>query len=121
MRLFAAAIMIMIGMFHLIAGFAAVLRGSYFVVSENYFLVIDVAVWGWGHLVLGIIVVATGAALFAERPWAYVSGIVIVGLSALGNFMFLPYQPLWAVLIIAVDVAVVWALAMRLRELSVGD
>ena len=33
------------------------------------------------------------------------------GLSMFANFMWLPYYPLWALVIIALDVAVVWAIA----------
>jgi hypothetical protein len=35
-----------------------------------------------------------------------------VGLSLIANFMFLPHYPLWAILIIALDVAIIWALAV---------
>jgi hypothetical protein len=40
-----------------------------------------------------------------------VVGIVVAVLSALANFLFIPYYPLWALVIIALDVAVIWALA----------
>jgi hypothetical protein len=29
----------------------------------------------------------------------------------IANFMFLPYQPVWAIVMIAIDVFVIWALA----------
>jgi hypothetical protein len=37
-------------------------------------------------------------------------------LSALSQFLFLPWQPLWALLIIGIDIAIVWALAVRLSD-----
>ena len=39
-----------------------------------------------------------------------------VELSALSNFMFLPYYPLWSIVIIAFDVAIIWALTATLRN-----
>jgi hypothetical protein len=35
---------------------------------------------------------------------------VLVSLSALANFFFIPYYPLWAIVVIALDVWVIWAL-----------
>ena len=53
----------------------------------------------------------TGFFILTGQPWARVVGIVVAVLSALSNFLFIPYYPLWALVIIALDVAVIWALA----------
>jgi hypothetical protein len=117
LEVFAAVMMMLIGLFHLVIGLAAILRSSFYVVTENYVFNYDVAGWGWVHLVLGIVVGITGIALIIGQTWARVVGVVLVGLSALGNFLFLPYQPLWSLLIIAVDVAVIWALVMHMTQM----
>jgi hypothetical protein len=52
-----------------------------------------------------------GLAVFSGAPWARVVGITLAVLSAIANFFFIPYYPIWAVLIIALDVAVIWGLA----------
>ncbi len=117
LELFAATMMILIGFFHIIVGLAAVLRGSYYVVTPNYAFTINLTAWEWVHLILGLLVGLTGLALIAAQSWARAVGLIIVGLSALANFLFLPYQPVWSLLIIAVDVAIIWALAVNLREL----
>ncbi|MEV5543624.1 hypothetical protein AB0L13_43090 [Saccharopolyspora shandongensis] len=115
-ELFAAVMMIIIGFFHIIVGLAAILRSSYYVVTQNYAFTIDVTTWGWVHLVLGVLVGITGIALITGQSWARVVGMIIAGLSALGNFLFIPYATVWSLLIIAIDVAVIWALAVDLRE-----
>jgi hypothetical protein len=38
--------------------------------------------------------------------------MILAGLSALANFMFIPHYPFWSLLIIALDVFVIWALAV---------
>jgi hypothetical protein len=118
LELFAAVMMIIIGLFHVIIGLAAILRGSYFVVTQNYAFIFDVTAWGWVHLILGLLIGLTGLALISGQSWARVVGMIIVGLSALGNFLFIPYQPVWSLLIIAIDVAVLWALAVHMRKLE---
>lgn len=114
LELFAAIMLVIIGFFHVIVGLAALLRSSYYVVT------IDPTAWGWVHVGLGILLALTGGALGAGQSWARVVGMIIAGLSALGNFLFIPYEPLWALLIIAIDVAVIWALAAHLREPTSG-
>jgi hypothetical protein len=118
LALFASIMMIIIGLFHIVVGLAAVLQSSFYVVAENYAFSIDVGAWGWVHLVLGVLVGLTGIFLMGGQSWARVVGIIIVGLSALGNFLFIPYQPLWSVLIIAVDVAVIWALTVHGQQIG---
>lgn len=114
---FAAVMMILIGLFHIIEGLAAILRGSYYVVTPNYVFEFSVTGWAWVHLIVGILVGITGLVLFTGKPWARIAGLIIVSLSAIANFLFIPYQTAWSLLIIALDVAVIWALAVHLREL----
>jgi hypothetical protein len=118
LELFASVMLILIGLFQLIIGLAAVLRGSYYVVTANYVFGFDVGSWGWTHLVLGVLVALTGVALLGGMAWSRVVGMVLAGLSALSNFLFIPYQPAWSLLIIAIDVAVIWALAVHMRQQS---
>ena len=113
---FAGAIMVMIGFFQTFAGLAAIIEDEFFVVSGNYVYDLDVTAWGWIHLILGIILVFAGLAIFSGAAWARAVGITLAVLSAIANFFFIPYYPVWAVLIIALDVAVIWALASYGRD-----
>ncbi|TCC08780.1 hypothetical protein E0H45_17815 [Kribbella soli] len=107
---FAATMMLMIGAFHVIAGFAAILNDDYFVLVRGYAFDLDITAWGWIHLILGLAVVATGIGLFARQTWAGVVALFLVVLSAIDNFFFIPYAPFWSLLLIALDVWVIWAL-----------
>jgi hypothetical protein len=70
---------------------------------------------GWVHLVGGTVVGFAGYAIFAGKAWARGVGIVIAGLSAIANFLTIPRYPVWSLLVVAMDVAVIWALAVYLR------
>jgi hypothetical protein len=37
-------------------------------------------------------------------------------LSAVANFFFIPYYPVWSIVIIALDVAIIWALTVWDRD-----
>jgi len=57
-----------------------------------------------------------GCYVIAGALWARTIGIVLAGLSMVVNFLFIPVYPLWALTIIAVDMWVIWALAVHGRE-----
>jgi hypothetical protein len=107
---FAATMMLLIGSFHAIAGLVAIFDDEFYVVTRNYTFELDTTVWGWIQLILGVGVAATGWALFARAEWAFITAIMLAGLSAIVNFFFIPYYPFWAIVVIAIDVWVIWAL-----------
>ncbi|WP_238006244.1 hypothetical protein KZZ52_36535 [Dactylosporangium sp. AC04546] len=113
---FAGIMMIIVGLFHIAAGLAAIVENRFFVITPDYLYTFDVTGWGWIHLVGGFVVLLAGCAVFTGRLWARAVGIVLAGLSAIANFLFLPYYPLWSLLIIALDVFVIWALAVHGRR-----
>jgi hypothetical protein len=110
--------MIMIGILHAIEGFVALFKDAYYLVTKSGLAVsVDYTAWGWTHLILGLLLAGTGAALFTGRMWARVVGIIVAGLSILANFAFASAYPWWAVTVIAVDILVIYALTVHGREM----
>jgi hypothetical protein len=107
---FAAVVLLMVGIFQAIAGLVAIIDDDFYVVTQNYTFDLDTTAWGWVHLIIGILLAAVGWSLFARRAWAGVAAITIAMLSAIANFFFIPYYPFWAILMIALAVWVIWAL-----------
>jgi hypothetical protein len=116
LALFAGLMMIMIGSFQAIIGFAAILENEFYVVTPNYAFEVDATVWGWIHLLLGIVLAVAGWGAIVGQLWARVVGITLAVLSAVANFFFIPYYPLWSIVIIALDVFVIWALSVYGRQ-----
>lgn len=116
--MFAAVMLMIIGAFHALNGLSAIIDDKFYVVTPNYLYSIDVTTWGWIHLIFGIIVAAAGIYLLRGAFWAVIVGIIAAVLSAILNFLFIPYYPFWSLLIIALDIVVIWALAMHGRELA---
>jgi hypothetical protein len=109
---FAAVMMLMAGIWQALAGLIAIFNNEFYVATRNYLFEFDATAWGWIHLILGIIVALAGWGLLSGRTWARVVGITVAVLSAIANFAFIPYYPFWSLLIIALDVFVIWALAV---------
>jgi hypothetical protein len=110
LTLFAGVILATVGVFQFFQGLAAVIKGSFYVVAPNNIYEFSTSSWGWIHLILGIVLAVTGFFILTGQAWARVIGIVVAALSALSNFLFIPYYPIWALVLIALDVAVIWAL-----------
>jgi hypothetical protein len=108
---FAGAIMVLIGGFHALMGLAAIIDDGFFRDTQDYAYDLDTTGYGWIHLGLGIVLVLAGLGIFARKTWARTVGILLAMLSAFVNFFFIPSYPVWSVLIIALDIAVIWALA----------
>jgi hypothetical protein len=107
---FAGIMLILGGGFEALQAIAAIVNDKYLVVLPNYVYAIDLTVWGWIHLLIGLALVAIGISLLLGQGWARMAGIVAAAVAALINFTWLPYSPLWAIVLIAVDVLVIWAL-----------
>jgi hypothetical protein len=108
---FAGVMLMLIGTFHALTGLAAILENEFFVVGPNYAYELDVTAWGWLHLIFGVVVAAAGWQIFSGATWARLVGITFAAISAVGNFFFIPYQPVWAILMIALAVLVIAALS----------
>jgi hypothetical protein len=113
---FAGFMLIMIGAFQFFEGLAAIIKDQYYVIGPNYAYHLDVTAWGWIHLIWGVIVAAAGFGVLAGKLWARIVGIAVATISAVTQFFYIPYYPIWAVLIIALDVAVIWALCVYGRD-----
>ena len=113
---FAAVTLVTVSIFQILQAIAAIAEDEVFVTGINYAYAIDVTTWGWIHLTLGIIALAIGLGLLADQTWARVAGIVVAVLVALANFAWLPYYPLWSILVIAFSVLVIWALTTQMKE-----
>jgi hypothetical protein len=107
---FAGVMLLIIGVFQIIDGLVAIIDDNFYVVAKNYTFNLDTSAWGWIHLLLGIALVFVAFGLFSRSAWAGVTAIMLATLSAVVNFFFIPYYPLWSILIIALDVWVIWAL-----------
>jgi hypothetical protein len=100
----------LVGTFQIVQGLVAVLNDDYYVVTRNYTFDLDVSAWGWIHIVIGALMLGVAFGLYARALWAVIGGLAIAMLSALSNFFFIPYYPIWALLLIGIDLWIIWAL-----------
>jgi hypothetical protein len=116
--LFAAIALMMIGAFHFIAGLVGIFDDEFYVVANKWLFEFDTTVWGWIHLIGGILVVLAGFSVLKGHMYGRIIGTTVAVISAIVNFAWLPYQPWWSILMIALSIAVIWALTVHGRDVA---
>ena len=121
--MFAAIMMLLIGFFHVMAGLVAIVDDNFYVATKEYVFQFDRTTWGWIHLILGIVVFLAGLSLFKGAIWARTVGVILGVISAVVGFAWLPWYPIWGILIVIIAVSVIWALTIHGRDadLTHGD
>ena len=112
----AGVLMLLSGLWGFFEGLVAIIRQSFYVTLPNYTFQFNVHGWGWIHLIIGVVLFAAGACVLLGQTWAKLLGIVLAVFSAIANFLFIPYYPVWSIIVIAMDVFIVWALASGLSR-----
>ena len=112
LALFAGAVMMIVGLFQALEGLVALIDDDFYVVRSNYTFDFDTTTWGWVHLIIGIVVAVSGYFVVRGDLWARVFAMVLAGLAAIANFLWIPYYPIWSVLILSLNLLVIWALAV---------
>jgi hypothetical protein len=115
--LFGGIMLVMMGSIEVIQGFVALFKDDYYMVTRSGLVLSwDYSTWGWTHLIIGLIAVGTGIGVLLGQMWARVLGIIIAVISALANLAFIAAYPIWATIVIATDVLVIYALAVHGSE-----
>lgn len=114
----AGIILIVAGVLHVIEGIVGLFNNDFYVVSQKWVFQFNVTTWGWIHILVGIIALLAGIGLFSGAVWARTVAVLVAVLSIIVNFVWLPYYPWWALLIIAFDFFVIWAVTAHGRDIA---
>ncbi|MDY0910049.1 DUF7144 family membrane protein [Microbacterium sp. CFBP9034] len=117
---FAGIVMIIAGAIDALLGLTAILvpTSTIFVTGAEGILLLDVAGWGWWHLLIGLAIVLVGVFVLRGATWARVIAIILIALNAISQLGLLGVQPWWSLIVIALDVLVIYALTVHGRDLK---
>lgn len=109
--MFAGVLLAIAGLLDVLQGIGAIAKDDVYTQVGKYVFKFNLTSWGWIHLVLGVLVLAVAFGVLTGASWARLTGVVLASLSLIENFLWLPYQPWWALTLIGLDVFIIWALA----------
>ena len=112
--IFAATMLVIVGTLDALWGLAAVLNDEVVTVGGGTGVIMwDFTVWGWIHIVIGALMILTSLGLFAMKGAARWAGVFFAALSAIFQVGVLTAFPIWASIVIALDVIVIYQLTAR--------
>jgi hypothetical protein len=111
--IFAGVMMMLIGFLNFFYGLAAVANSDVVVVGGHGAIIADLTTWGWVTMILAVVLVLTGFGLLAGADWARWVGIFLVMLNAVAQVWIFPAAPLWALIVILLDVIIIYNLTAR--------
>ncbi|MFF8383884.1 DUF7144 family membrane protein [Streptomyces kanasensis] len=108
--MFAGVLLLVQGVLGMLQGIVGIAEDDVYGVIGNYVFKFNTTAWGWIHLVLGLLLAVIGWGILRGASWARVAGVALASLAVIVNFVWLPYQPVWGFISIAIGVFVIWAL-----------
>jgi hypothetical protein len=108
---FAGVFLLISGATDILQGIVTINRDAFLNGVSGYAYSFNLTSWGWIHVGLGILVALTGMAILGGVRGARLVGIGLAALNLVAQFMYLPYQPVWSVVGMAISAFVIWALA----------
>ena len=109
--LFAGIMLMLAGVLNVIWGIAAIGDSSFFVNDQKYILS-NLNTWGWVTLILGVLQIVAAFSIWAGNQFGRWFGIIAAGLSSIAALLSIPAYPFWSLAIFAVDIAIVYGLAV---------
>jgi hypothetical protein len=115
---FAGVLMIIGGALWAIQGFVAVFQNDVVILGEEGALFLNVTGWGWVHLILGLLLLLSGILVMRGNLFGRTMAAILASLSIIVNFIWLPVYPVWAIVVIAIDVFILYAVIVYGKEMK---
>jgi hypothetical protein len=108
---FAAVLLGLAGIWNFVDGILAI-SSSHVYVANAHYVFSDLNTWGWIVMILGITEGLAALAILSGSEIARWFGVAVAGINAIGQLMFVPAYPWWAIAMFAVDVLIIYALTV---------
>jgi hypothetical protein len=105
-----ASVMIMIAAtLNFIYGIAAI-ANSQFYVANTHFLISNLNTWGWVVMLIGVVQYCAALGIMVQASWARWTGVIIAGINAIIQLVFLPAAPFLSLSVFALDLLIIYGL-----------
>jgi hypothetical protein len=108
---FAAMMLGFAGVVAVFDGILALSSSKVFTAHASY-VFSDLHTWGWIIMILGVLSVIAAFSLLLGSELGRWFGVAVAALNAFGQLMFVHANPWWAMAMFAIDILIIWALAV---------
>ena len=109
--IFAAIMLIIVGVLNVIWGIAAIADSKFFVQDQKY-IISNLNLWGWITLIIGVLQLLAGFSLWSGNIYGRVMAILFASLSALAALLSIPAYPFWSLAIFAIDIIIIYQVSL---------
>lgn len=106
---FAGLFLVLVGVLNVLFGVAAISNSRFFVRHAAY-VVSNLKALGWVMLAIGVLQVCAALAVWRERAWGRIVGIVTAAGNAIAQMLWMPGRPYAAIALFAMDILVLYGL-----------
>lgn len=114
---FGGIMLVTLGLFQAFQGLIALLDDGFSVAVGDHLIAFDLTAWGWGHLIMGSLLIIAGVGVIAGTLWGRILGVIVAALSILAQLTIMPVYPIWALIVIVLDSFVIYALVVHGEEI----
>ena len=107
---FAGVMIMVLAVVNIVWGIAGISKSSFFV-GETKLIFDNIRTWGWIVLFIGILQGFIGYGILARNQAARWAGVAIAALNLLAVLSASNASPFWALVVVAIDIAVIYGLA----------
>ena len=108
----AGALMVTSAILTFLVGVFALAADDLVVSGPGYEYTFQITGWGWANILTGMVLAAVAVALLLSATWARVAAIIVTCLAIVVTFLWMPYYPTGAIVLIALDVVAIWGVTM---------
>lgn len=113
--IFVSVLLMIGGVLNIIYGIAAIGNANFFE-NNTDFIISGLSTWGWFALILGILQVVASISLMGGGTYGRWFGMFAASLSAITSLLSIPAYPFWSLAIFALDLWIVYGLAVYGEE-----
>jgi hypothetical protein len=107
---FAGVIAAIVAIWNILSGIAAIAEDDQTETLNEVLFGVNITAWGWFWLIIGVVQLVTAYLIFARHPMGQILGVLWAAVSASLAVFMIFVAPIWALVVLAIDVTIIWAL-----------
>jgi len=107
---FAGVVASIVAIWNILSGIAAIAKDDQTEAINEVLFGVNITAWGWFWLIIGVVQLVTAYLIFARHPMGQILGVLWAAISASLAVFMIFVAPIWALVVLAIDLTVIWAL-----------
>lgn len=115
---FAGILLIVRAFFEAFLGIVSLTKSDFYVVTQNHLAVFNFTAWGWGQIILAMIMFFAGFSVLSGHLFGRIVAAIVATLSLIASLAFIPAYPVWSLAAILIDVLILYAVVVHGNEVQ---